>query len=951
MRKIFSLTSCLLALVFACAASFVAPVRAQSGAEPEFVAALEESFILYQNEKGETACRPATPEERARLRAAAGTHVIYRGAPLRRVVSDYGDEVLVPNAPADYSGVPLRASAGLTIVLQGTAQLDANPAAKNAFIAAANSWESIISTPVIITLSVDYGPNFFDEGAYPNPGILGQTGSFVIKSNGNDPTLSTVRGRLISNSNATPAELALYNALPTGSIPVEFDGSTLSVSNIRVNTSQARALGFNVGGDGIDAQIGFNSNFGSGGQFDFDPSDGITAGFTDFDAVVLHEIGHALGFVSANGSSSATVLSIWDLFRFRPGAANSGNFGSAPRVLTRGGSQVMFGNFMGTYGSQELALSTGGPDGSTTGGGDGEQSSHWKDDSLSPGSAFIGIMDPTARRSVHRSITENDIRAIDLLGYSVVFDPQRPANDNFANSTGLAGTSGGITGTNVWATREAGELSTQLNGAQATFVGDKSVWFNWTSPTTGTATFTTAGSNFDTTLGVYTGDSVSTVVTPCFFASACQNDDAGTSRTSTVQFNTTAGTVYRINVDGWNSEHGTVVLSWTSTGTTPTPTPSPTPTPTPTPTPSPTPTPVSGRFNVVGRVSDANGNGVAGVRVGISGPTLPNGLQYPVLTTDATGSFTIHALPVESTYTVAPLRDGQYAFSPESRTVFNASPGVNIGLNDFVTSPGNPNDGSAAFVTQHYRDFLGREPDSSGLSFWTSEIEQCLGDLRCREMKRVNVSAAFFQSIEFQNTGYLVERMYKVAYGDRTEGSTGLVVPVITRAEFLQDAPLIGEGVIVNVGDWQFRLEGNKTAYAQTFVQRQRFTDTYGGLTPAQFVDRFNANAGQVLTGAERAALIDALAANNTGAVRASVLRTIAEHAELDRREKNRAFVLMQYFGYLRRNPSDAPEAGLNFGGWNFWLGKLNEFNGDFVRAEMVKAFLDSTEYRQRFGP
>jgi hypothetical protein len=59
----------------------------------------------------------------------------------------------------------------------------------------------------------------------------------------------------------------------------------------------------------------------------------------------------------------------------------------------------------------------------------------------------------------------------------------------------------------------------------------------------------------------------------------------------------------------------------------------------------------------------------------------------------------------------------------------------------------------------------------------------------------------------------------------------------------------------------------------------------------------------------------------------------------------------MQYFGYLRRNPNDAPEQGLNFDGYNFWLGKLNQFNGNFVNAEMVKAFIISSEYRQRFGP
>ena len=59
----------------------------------------------------------------------------------------------------------------------------------------------------------------------------------------------------------------------------------------------------------------------------------------------------------------------------------------------------------------------------------------------------------------------------------------------------------------------------------------------------------------------------------------------------------------------------------------------------------------------------------------------------------------------------------------------------------------------------------------------------------------------------------------------------------------------------------------------------------------------------------------------------------------------------MQYFGYLRRNPNDAPEQNLNFEGYNFWLGKLNQFNGNFVEAEMVKAFILSGEYRQRFGP
>jgi len=65
----------------------------------------------------------------------------------------------------------------------------------------------------------------------------------------------------------------------------------------------------------------------------------------------------------------------------------------------------------------------------------------------------------------------------------------------------------------------------------------------------------------------------------------------------------------------------------------------------------------------------------------------------------------------------------------------------------------------------------------------------------------------------------------------------------------------------------------------------------------------------------------------------------------------NEAFVLMEYFGYLQRNPYDPPEPTLDYSGYNFWLGKLNQFNGNYIAAEMVKAFISSTEYRQRFGP
>ena len=79
------------------------------------------------------------------------------------------------------------------------------------------------------------------------------------------------------------------------------------------------------------------------------------------------------------------------------------------------------------------------------------------------------------------------------------------------------------------------------------------------------------------------------------------------------------------------------------------------------------------------------------------------------------------------------------------------------------------------------------------------------------------------------------------------------------------------------------------------------------------------------------------------------MLRKIAENVNFSRREFNKAFVLMQYFGYLLRNPNDAPDT--NYDGFNFWLSKLNQFNGNFVQAEMVKAFITSIEYVERFAP
>jgi Matrixin/Domain of unknown function (DUF4214) len=292
---------------------------------------------------------------------------------------------------------------------------------------------------------------------------------------------------------------------------------------------------------------------------------------------------------------------------------------------------------------------------------------------------------------------------------------------------------------------------------------------------------------------------------------------------------------------------------------------------------------------------------------------------------------------------------GDYSVRLQTSTgqVSYISGGLTVDLPLGVATGQNLADNSQFFVAQHYRDFLSREPDSAGLAFWTNEIESCGANQQCRDVKRINVSAAFFLSIEFQNTGYLVYRFYKAAFGDLP----GRPVPVRMQ-QFFPDTQQIGRGVIVGQGSWEAQLEANKQAFALEFVQRPEFVAKYPtSLTPAQFVDALFANAGVQPTASERQAAIDAFGgASNIAdlSARARALRLVAESPTLYSQELDKAFVLMEYFGYLRRNPDDPPDA--DFSGYNFWLSKLNQFQGNFVAAEMVKAFISTPEYRQRFG-
>jgi hypothetical protein len=259
-------------------------------------------------------------------------------------------------------------------------------------------------------------------------------------------------------------------------------------------------------------------------------------------------------------------------------------------------------------------------------------------------------------------------------------------------------------------------------------------------------------------------------------------------------------------------------------------------------------------------------------------------------------------------------------------------------------SSSNVIDTSSWYVRQHYHDFLNRQADPSGEAFWINNIESCGNSPECREVKRIDTSAAFFLSIEFQNTGFLVYRVCKASLPETSKRPRAMP----RYLEFMRDTQQVAQGVIVGSSDWQQILEANVVRFTNDFVYRPEFLAVYpASLNPIAYVENLNANAGFVLTFEERFHLANGLMAGLE--TRGSVLRKIAESQNFSNAEKNRAFVLMQYYGYLRRNPDDLPDS--DFSGFDYWLTKMNQFGGDYRAAEMVKAFITSGEYRQRFGP
>ncbi len=354
---------------------------------------------VIEEEDGQSHCRTATEAEARAMRERDTEQQLH---------------AITHEDAAAQTGAETHAQTGdgLKIILRTTPQLEQFPVAKAAFIRAAQHWESVIQTPVTLVIDVDYGPTWF--GVPYATGILGQTDEQYVAGSSLYPA---VRAALIARS-SNAQESALYNLLPQSQVPTDI-GATTAMSGA---AATFRALGIlqpvadpngELANLGTPPAIGFNSAH----PFDFDLSDGIASGKYDFDTTATHEIGHALGFISEVGERERAPgnplrVTPEDLFRFRPGITTA-TFSTMQRVLSSGGEHVFFG------GGSEIRLSTGRSDHV---GGDSQQASHWKDLALN-GGRYIGIMHPRLPDGTHWEISENDLKALDLMGYRVNSTP------------------------------------------------------------------------------------------------------------------------------------------------------------------------------------------------------------------------------------------------------------------------------------------------------------------------------------------------------------------------------------------------------------------------------------------------------------------------------------------------------------------------------------------------
>ncbi|HKP73227.1 MAG TPA: DUF4214 domain-containing protein, partial [Pyrinomonadaceae bacterium] len=258
--------------------------------------------------------------------------------------------------------------------------------------------------------------------------------------------------------------------------------------------------------------------------------------------------------------------------------------------------------------------------------------------------------------------------------------------------------------------------------------------------------------------------------------------------------------------------------------------------------------------------------------------------------------------------------------NPSGSTVGEQGTSLVVILDDdtFGFSGPNPIFTSQFFVRMQYLDFLSREPDADGYAAWLRVLNNCSDVNNNPLCDRITVSSSFFRSQEFQLKGYFVYRFYKASLGRLPRYEE--IIPDMRRV----------------TGQTADEVNLKRDAFTDAWVTRADFRALYDGLSNAAYVDRLIQTAG--VKSFDRGDLVAAL--DGGAKTRAQVLRLVVDSPEVYGKEYNGAFVAMQYFGYLRRDPDT--------GGYNNWLRVLDANPVDY--RTMVGGFINSLEYRLRYG-
>ena len=251
------------------------------------------------------------------------------------------------------------------------------------------------------------------------------------------------------------------------------------------------------------------------------------------------------------------------------------------------------------------------------------------------------------------------------------------------------------------------------------------------------------------------------------------------------------------------------------------------------------------------------------------------------------------------------------------------------------------------FIQQQYIDFLRRFPEPDGMAFYLNILNGCQStDIECVKFTRGALSANFFRSPEFQRKGSYVMYLYMVSLGQRPatvdELNNSAKIDRPHYAEFMADL-----GTISTPNDDAALTNQKKDELSVAWLQRTEVNAIYGGLSNAAFVQKLVDTAGVNLS--NQTQLVNDL--NGGQKTRAQVLRAVAESPEVDAKFYKQAFVTMEYFGYLRRDPEvcvgspNPAQCGYIFHNERFKL----TADKDFLENTIVRGFIESPEYINRF--